>query len=321
MGQTGVGKSSLLNVLLDKNIPVDHVRPTTRKAETHRINGDNGGILIIHDLPGIGESFITDQSHLEEYKKHFRNSDLVLWAIQADNRSTTFDAQAFDHLLKELGEHDQKQLMSKMTIVLTKTDTLVPSPWIMKYSSPDMVSLMPAEETRIIIEQKQKFFQQRLIQPFGSHIVSQTYNDANFTLDEPPFSYDENIVTYQGLLTKERVEELVRSHREYRKVFERLYDNYWPIPCSARFKYNLPNLMLVIINKLGSDAMQSFKQIARQALETMSLSEARQLCNLLIWHERDARKIFDLEDGLFPDTERDKIFYKKQQHRRLWPFH
>src|ERR1700738_3016160 len=57
MGQTGVGKTSLLRVLfnkalfnrkLDRSILIDDVNPATRRPETYTITGENGQILVIH---------------------------------------------------------------------------------------------------------------------------------------------------------------------------------------------------------------------------------------------------------------------------------
>jgi len=328
MGQTGVGKTSLLKALfnkalfnqqMDRNILVDDVRPATRQPGTYTIVGENGQILKINDLPGIGESQSTDQYLLDTYELYFQPSDLVLWAIQADKRSTAFDAQSLGNLLGRLDEQAQEKFMSKMVFVLTKVDTLLPSPWIMAYNNPS-VWFTPGQETLELIKKKQEFFQEQLIQPFGSHIISRTHNDVNFKLD-PPFGSDEKKVTYRGLLTRKLVEELSVTYRQYQEVFKRLYDNYCPVPCSARFKYNLPQLMLVILNKLGSGAVQNFKRVVDpDRLGIMSLDEARQLCNLLIWNTPDARKIFDLEEGRFPEPKRDSVFYKKmeQQHKGLF---
>lgn len=317
MGQTGVGKTSLLKALFNKvlfnqSIVVDDVHPATRKPETYKIRGKNGQLLIVNDLPGIGESSTADQNHLSIYQNYFGSSDIVLWAILADSRSTTFDVQAIEHLLKDLepDEEAQKKLMSKIVFVLTKADTLLPAPWFMEYHS-SSVKFSPSLETNELIERKQQFFQQQLIQPFDKYVVSRTHNDVNFSLNDLAFSFDKETVTHQGLLTKDRVQKLSTLHPEFKRVFERLYDNYCPVPCSARFKYYLPKLMLIILNKLGLDVVHNFQRIVDlDRLGYMTLDEARQLCNLLIWNMSDRRKILDLELGIFPDPARDVIFYR-----------
>src|SRR5690349_7425938 len=111
--------------------------------------------------------------------------------------------------------------MSKMIFVLTKADSLISSPWYMSYNNP-FVKFSPSMDTSKLIQGKQAFFLKQLIQPFGEHIVSHTDNDANFSLNEPSFEYDENKVTYRGILTRQRVNDLSEIYPEYRAIFERL---------------------------------------------------------------------------------------------------
>jgi hypothetical protein len=80
--------------------------------------------------------------------------------------------------------------------------------------------------------------------------------------------------------------------------------------------------MLAILNKLGSEAVQNFKRVVDlDRLGRMSLDEARQLCNFQIWDVSGSRKIFDIEDGTFPNPKLDSIFYKnieEHQHKGLF---
>ena len=328
MGQTGAGKTSLLKALFNKaalngnvdgHFVVDHVRPATKEPQTYTIKGDNGQMLKINDLPGLGESHRADKNHLDTYEKFLHPSNLVIWAIQADNRSTTFDRQSLDDLLGKLDEQTQKQLMSKMVFVLTKVDILLPPPWVMGFNK-STVSFGPDKVTRELILEKQEFFKEQFIEPFGPHIVSRTDNKEKCTLGPPlPFECNDNRVTYRGLLTKEEIKKLSTDYPQWRRVFERLYDDQYPVPCSARLKYYLPQLMLAILNRLGSEAVQNFKRVVDlDRLGRMSLDEARQLCNFQIWNvpEKDSRKIFDLENGIFPDPVRDRVFYKEKSEQK-----
>lgn len=325
MGQTGVGKTSLLRALFNRAIfdesingrmKVDHVNPATTRPETYTIHGSNGQILIVNDLPGIGESSRADENYLKIYEQYLLPSDIILWANQSDSRATTVDVDALERLLGKLDELSQEQLMSKMVFVLTKVDALLPAPWIMEYNK-QYVRFSPGEETLSLMQQKQDFFQKQLIQPFGKHIVSHTPIDGSFDLGEP-FSLEGNRVRHRGLLTRERVEELSRDRPDYRPVFKRLYANYCPIPCSAHFKYFLTEIMLVILNKLGPEAAQNFKQVVNQdTLGHMTLDEARTRCNIIVWSVPKTCKIFDLEEGIFPDSKTDRVFYKRNK-RRKW---
>jgi len=187
------------------------------------------------------------------------------------------------------------------------------------------------------MRKKQEYFQERLIQPFGKYIVSRTHNDTNFesdlhrvnSLSASQFSADRNQVIHHGFLKKEDVEQLAKASSKHQRIFERLYDSYRPIYCSARFQFNLTTLVLAIFNRLGSDVLQNFKRVVDpDRLGIMSLDEARQLSNLLIVDIADpkARRILDLERGKFPNPVLDVVFYKekveqkKVERQRKGPF-
>src|SRR5687767_9908288 len=91
MGQTGVGKSSLLNALFDVSLQVGDVRPTTMEPLPVEVRGPSGRPLVFWDMPGIGESAAADARYLELYRRRLLDSDVVLWALHADIRSTTTD--------------------------------------------------------------------------------------------------------------------------------------------------------------------------------------------------------------------------------------
>ena len=93
MGQTGVGKTSLINALFNTKLRVDAVRPTTKEIERVTIKNAKGHTIIFCDMPGIGESEHADSVYLAEYRKQLLESDIVIWAIHADNRATVFDVQ------------------------------------------------------------------------------------------------------------------------------------------------------------------------------------------------------------------------------------
>ncbi len=311
MGQTGVGKTSLIHALFNLDIDrrINSVRPTTRKMESHTLFGANGQTLVFHDMPGIGEAEETDMTYLEEYRQYFLASDIVIWAIHVDNRSVTFDMQALRFMLKNIEPEQQRVLISKITFVLTKADVLVPSPWIMGYLG-NYVIFTPGTATKEILREKEVYYQAKFIYPFGGNIVGWTYNDNQFNLSNiPSFKFDDYSVYYHGLLTREMTETYKKSHPEFTQIFERLYDNYRVIPCSALFKYNLTQLLLVILNKLGPDVIESFKQfINTDLLSHVSLERARQMCNIRIFDLQSRRKVFDLSDGTFPDKKGNRLF-------------
>lgn len=323
MGQTGVGKSSLLNALFNPIPPlvVGQARPTTRQVESIERTNERGHDLVFHDMPGTGESEQFDKALLSDYREYLLKSDAALWAIHGDSRSVTFDAQALKFLVDSVEPEQKSQLMSKITFVMTKADLLVETPWIMTYLG-RTVTFTPAFSTGEILKEKLRYYQEKFIEPYGSFIVSRTHNNVNFVLQEPRFRYDKYNVYYEGMLTEELVAQLKRRFPQYSEIFDRLYTNYRVISCSARFKYNLIELMLAIRNKLGLDAYDSFNQAVNiDLLDQMAFDQGVKRCNLRIHDPNKQQLIFDLPRGIFPGKNDLPELYRGtgQNHKALWP--
>jgi predicted GTPase len=323
MGQTGVGKTSLINALFNTTLKVDAVRPTTKEIERVTVKNAKAHTMIFCDMPGIGESARADSVYLAEYRKQLLESDIVIWAIHADNRSTVFDVQIIERLLGDMEPDQRTRLMSKMTFVLTKADMLMQSPWVAGYMDGHVI-FSPKKETKYVLEQKAVYYQELYIQPHGEDIVARTYQDGTFKLNDPSFTYTEQSVYYHGLLTQEKVDTLKSKLPQHHQIFDRLYDSYRVIPCSARFKYNLPELMLVIMNKLGQDVFESFKQVVNvdkqsvdiALLDHVPLEQMLKMSNLCILDVQSEDIVFDLSSSVFPDEKFRTLFPGSKNKRR-----
>jgi hypothetical protein len=314
MGQTGTGKSSLLNSLFNARLEVGQVRPTTKEVVSIRITNKKGHTLIFHDMPGIGESEEIDNVYLAAYRKHLLESDVVLWAIHADTRSTTLDNRALRFLLSDMTQEQQGRLMSRITFVLTKVDLLAQSPWGLGYVG-NSATFTPAKEIKELLEEKERYFQEQFIVPYGAYMMSWTYKQNGFAVDDPAFECSLKTVTYKGLLTEARVNELREKHPKHVQVFNRLYDNYRVISCSSLFQYNLTELIHVILNKLGLENHESFKQsVDIDALGSMTIERAVPMCNLSIFDLQREKKVFDLSDGTFPDAKNGDLSRLIRRH-------
>jgi len=322
MGQTGVGKTSLLNALFNTKLKVDAVRPTTKVMQRVEVKSMKGHTIVFCDMPGIGESVHADSVYLTGYRQQLLESDVVLWAIHADNRSTAFDVQAIECLLEGMEPQQRSALMSKMTFVLTKADLLMQSPWVAGCMD-GHATFVAENETKHVLEQKAVYYQELYIHPFGADIVARTYHDGTFTLDDPSITSSEYGVYYHGLLTEDKRDALKSQYPEYDQIFDHLYDCFRVIPCSALFKYNLPELMLVITSKLGREVFESFKQvvnIGRQSvdialLDCVSLEQMLKMSNFSILDVQSGDKVFDLGKWIFPD-ERFKSWFRTQSPKR-----
>ena len=299
MGQTGVGKSSLLNALFNTQLKTDPIRPCTKEIERIVLRGKSGHKLWFYDLPGIGESGKADTQYLTTYKQMLAESDIVLWAIHADNRSVAFDLDALHRILELTDRTNQVQLMSKLTFVLTKVDLITPSPWILAKLGSDGV-FVPQEDTEDILEEKERYYQETFILPYKDYIVSETYHDGKFDLAIPSLTYDKYAVDkytiyYKGFLDKGSVDTLKRRFPKYAPVFERLYDNYRVISCSSLFRFNLDLLMNVIINKLGVDAIERFSNFnSSGTMNRLPLAKAKNYRNFVVYDQVKQQLMFDL---------------------------
>jgi uncharacterized protein len=300
VGQTGVGKSSLLNALFGTQLKTDPVKPCTKEIEEIPIETKQKNTLFFYDLPGIGESDEADEQYLQTYREHLQSSDVILWAIHADNRSVVFDLQSLKKIMEGYTLEQKAVLMSKLTFVLTKADVLHPPSWIAAKIG-NIVKFVPSPETKTTLEKKSDYYQETFIEPYGNLIVSKTYNDCNFSIQEEGFECDEQLklIYYKGYMNAEKLKQYQQKYPQYEKVFERLYDNYQVIPCSAVFRYNLNKLMLVILNKLGYEATIQFKKIVTgEALDEIPFDQTENLCNLLVYDQSKQKVIFEFRRWL-----------------------
>jgi uncharacterized protein len=300
MGQTGVGKSSLLNALFGTRLPTDAVKPTTKAIEEIPIQSPGKHLLYFYDMPGIGESAQADQIYYTHYQRLLLEADVVLWCLYTDNRSITFDQEAFAQLIQHMDEVEKAVILSKITLVLTKADVLTNPPWLF-YLNGNEGLFEPDDAVKAILERKEAYFQATFLAPYGHLITARTYlpEGSTFTVQEEGFSSNRFNVSYKGWLEKEKVAQLVQKYPHYKDIFERLYNSYRVIPCSALYRYNLSEVMLTVLNKLGGEAYVRFGHFVSSArLGNVPLSHAKTLSNIVIFDMRKGKRIFDLDKNI-----------------------
>lgn len=299
LGQTGYGKSSLINALFGTNLKTDPVRPCTKEIEKIEVTNDRGDRLWFYDLPGIGESLKVDKRYIPLYIENIFKADVVLWLFHSDNRSLSFDFQSFSNLMKRIPSNNVKALLSKFTFILSKCDLIAPSPWICAKEN-NKCFFVPQKDTRSIIKKKCLYVQEYFLRPFCNDLIASTFNDMDFKIKDDRFICDEDQVIFHGFLDGETLNRFKQKHPKYSKIFDRLADNHKVIPCSSYYRLNLYQVINVVINKLGLEAIARFQNFFRGArLEMLDFSKALHFRNFLIMDVSKKQVIFDLINHKF----------------------
>lgn len=116
-GQTGFGKSSLINVLFDAHFRTDPMVSCTKELYSVTTFGRNGDLLTVYDTPGIGE-FSTNSKYQKFYDYAVSEADCVVLTVSLDRTDTT--SQELLETLKPLIKDNQV----KFVIALNKIDSL-----------------------------------------------------------------------------------------------------------------------------------------------------------------------------------------------------
>jgi hypothetical protein len=96
----------------------------------------------------------------------------------------------------------------------------------------------------------------------------------------PHFEIDRYTVRHIGFLDQAAADRLERSHPQHRDVFRRLVENQTPIPCSAFFRFNLTQVLQLVLNRLGPHAVDRFSEaIDLDGLGVLDDQAARALRN------------------------------------------
>lgn len=248
-GQTGVGKSSLINSIFGTNFAVDDVRPCTKSPQSHQARDESGNEIIFWDLPGIGESEDADRSYLDMYLAIAKSSDVIFWAFQADTRSVGVDTAAFKHITAQLKAQSNQQyvdFISKVCVVMTKVDAVSEDSWIFCKKGDDLI-VQYGPLTEKVLERKSIHFREQLFGESLSHVVTKSpITSENKTAKSPKgYSIDTNrlFISYQGYLTEDLANIHIEAWPNWKREIETILQTQKCVGCSARLKFNVQEVI------------------------------------------------------------------------------
>ncbi len=119
IGQTGYGKSTLLNSILGEDVfKTDDINSCTKELQNALfwLDDEKKTYLSLNDLPGIGESEVADVGYMKWYKGMLEKSSCIVYVLNADKRSHTPDFKVFKALF------EGNKMQSRVIIALTCAD-------------------------------------------------------------------------------------------------------------------------------------------------------------------------------------------------------
>lgn len=127
IGQTGYGKSSLINKLINKEIfETSDYQSCTKVLQSanyflhHKMKDEKTAYhLSFTDLPGIGENDKADEQYLQWYQDYIEEAAVVVYLFRADKRDHTQDEFFFNHVFK-------KQKAKRLICVISQSDKIEP---------------------------------------------------------------------------------------------------------------------------------------------------------------------------------------------------
>jgi uncharacterized protein len=298
-GQTGCGKSSLVNALFGTNFDVDDVKPCTKEPQSHKSFDSKGNPILFWDLPGIGESVCADQAYLELYAHYATTCDVILWAFQADTRTIAYDSAALDAIITRIGANRKEEFLSRLSIVITKADAISPSPWIFARNG-ENVTIAESKETAEALKRKAIYFYEGLLGAHQADLVRRTFITSNVNelakLPEDFWIADSRaFLCHKGDLDGARYAELADAYPWARDELSRIYEQSMAVWCSAKYAFNLNAVKARLAQNSKGAAMLRFGQSISQVRSTVTWSKVKALGLPVFFDRATNQVIFDVE--------------------------
>ena len=120
-GQTGSGKSSVINALSDEVQAATDVLPVTREVTPYAIERDGLHAALFLDTPGV----TSEADNFRTIVQASLDCDLVLWVIAANRADRQADQEAIRAIKEQFAARPNRRPPA-MLVVMTKIDALRP---------------------------------------------------------------------------------------------------------------------------------------------------------------------------------------------------
>ena len=203
VGQTGAGKSSIVNVLKNQLVAQVDVLPSTDQTCVYKCVINNMPLVIV-DLPGLDGEASNQQQMLQEMSQ----ADLVIWVLKANQPARDLDKRLKDKFddfyIQRLNISRRKPAIIG---VINQVDKLKP---IDEWQPPYNI-IAPVGEKATLIEQAVKYNQK--IMQFNSVVAMSLSTDKlNWGVEELKVSILEAIIDARNTqLNRQRVERIKKG--------------------------------------------------------------------------------------------------------------
>ena len=155
IGETGTGKTSLLNSLFNLDYPISDNRPCTEDPNIFDKKIGDSTLRFI-DLPGYGEVSEIDSSRMKMWKEYLQSADIIVMTTYSISRSLDKDLSWIKEIYSE-------EFPKNMLIAATHSDRLmVRDGWMITLSGETVIT-QPTKAIKQLIQRKMDFFQERII--------------------------------------------------------------------------------------------------------------------------------------------------------------
>lgn len=177
LGQTGFGKSSLINALFGASFNTDPLVSCTKELYSVTTLDGKGGLITVYDTPGIGE-FSTNSNYQKYYEYAVGEADCVVLTVSLDRTDAT--AQELLEDLKPFLKNDKV----KFVIALNRIDSSGVGGAGNDYISWDKAANTPSEEAQNRINRRLKTISDNFEDVFLPFTIVPVCAIRNFGIEE-----------------------------------------------------------------------------------------------------------------------------------------